>query len=82
MSPGKPTPQQARNRLGAAVRNGADPATVDAARAELERAKLAADIRRVLRDHGDLLREIADTAPGLTPEQRAALSLLFDQDQS
>ncbi|MGP8000008.1 MAG: hypothetical protein ACLPKI_22240 [Streptosporangiaceae bacterium] len=55
---------------------------MDAARAELERAKLAADIRRVLRDHGDLLREIADTAPGLTPEQRAALSLLFDQDQS
>jgi hypothetical protein len=59
--------QAARDRLGAATRNGASPDDVDAARRDLAEANLAQHIRRVVAGW-----------PPLTAEQRQRLALLLN----
>jgi hypothetical protein len=60
------SPRTARARLGAHIRNGAEPRRIADARRNLDTANLAAHIKRVV-----------DAAPPLTDEQRERLALLL-----
>jgi hypothetical protein len=60
------SPRTARARLGARIRNGADPERITDARRDLDTANLAAHIKRVIA-----------AAPSLTDAQRERLALLL-----
>ncbi len=64
--PARPSVTKARSAVATSIRYGHDPARIEAARRDLAEAKLERHIR-----------EIVDSAPPLTDEQRSRLALLL-----